>query len=135
MNINKYIKRSEEEAQLTIPVNKKFHTDGNGRWSKVAKSVHVRRIEMTIGLVKDEDGYYNGSDMRVFFTKNAWDINKYGLIYTDVTFIEHLRAFLMEFGFDRAAVEKIRYSEQGMQGELSVSCDAYEFEDYVRALL
>jgi hypothetical protein len=132
MDISQFVTVVGDKAELIIPVRKYFKTDGLGHWSTVSKKVYVRSIEMTIGLVKDEDDYYGSTDMRVYFSRGSWDTRVYGLIYTDVTFKKYLHEFLVGLGFDSAAVYDVHYSEQGMQGSLHVSCDAYDFEEYMR---
>jgi hypothetical protein len=157
MDISQFIIRTGDVAKLIIPVRKYFKTDGKGHWSKIAKKIYVRSIEMEIGLKKDEYEYYDGSsDLRVYFSKSSWDINTHGLIYTDETFMTYVRQFLFGLGFDAAAVNDVVYSEQGMQAvsqvplldvdvwiqtvmngrfeppEGHVSCDAYMLEQRVR---
>jgi hypothetical protein len=46
-----------------------------------------------------------------------------------------VRAALVEAGIDAEAAADVDYSEQGMQDEGRVSCDAYELAKYVRAEL
>ena len=137
MDINKFITLNEDVAELVVPVKKYFETDGLGNWSSVAKRVYVQSIKMTIGLVKDDnvDYYLGSSDLCVFFAKSSWNTSKLGLIYTDKTFKACLRRFLIDIGFDRAAVDDVHYSEQGMQGRLYVSCDAYDLQDWIRKQL
>jgi hypothetical protein len=83
----------------------------------------------------DDDGDAYDSDISIFFTKCSWNIMEYGLIYTDSQFIKEIREYLKSIGFDSEAVDDIDYSEQGMQGKLRVSCDAYKFADHIRDLM
>jgi hypothetical protein len=47
-------------------------------------------------------------------------------------FLQQVKQFLIDNGFDANAVNDITYSEQGMQDDERVSCDAYSFADYLR---
>ena len=66
----------------------------------------------------------------MYFNTADWDVNVDGLIYTDSEFLHELNAFLVEQGLCA-----VTYSEQGMQDDERVSCDAYAFADYVRNTL
>jgi hypothetical protein len=138
-----FVKRVKGGYEVNIPIRKYFHTCGDGHWSKVAKRVFVQRIQMDVSEKKknyddddddDEDDAYD-SDISIFFTKCSWNIMEYGLIYTDSLFIKEIREYLKSIGFDSEAVDDIHYSEQGMQGKLRVSCDAYKFADHIRDLM
>jgi hypothetical protein len=50
-------------------------------------------------------------------------------------FLQQVKQFLIDAGFNADAVNDITYSEQGMQDDERVSCDAYAFADYVRNTL
>lgn len=93
-----------------MEIDFKCLTDGNGLWSSVSKSVHCTQIEIDC------------DELCVYFD-SSWNVEKYGLIYTDSTFIAELRANLNDFGFSPEAVDSIEYSEQGMQGTNYVSFD------------
>ena len=60
-------------------------------------------------------------ELCVHFNSDDWRVDKHGLIYTDSTFMEGLQKYLTEIGLDGSDVS---YSEQGMQGDNYVSCDA-----------
>ena len=126
-----FVERDSEGLLFSIAVNKFFNTCGDGYWSDVAKKVYVESISMYI--VNDaEDG---DGDLAVNYTEATWDNNVDGLIYTDSLFLEEVKQFLIDNGFNAEAVNAITYSEQGMQDDERVSCDAYEFADYVRNTL
>ena len=128
--LQNFIERDSEGMLFTIAVNKFFNTCGDGYWSDIAKEVYVESICMYIVNDADEgDG-----DLAVNYTEDTWDNNAYGLIYTDSLFLEEVKQFLINAGFNAEAVNAITYSEQGMQDDERVSCDAYEFADYVRNL-
>ena len=122
-----------EGFNFEIDVNKTFTTCGDGYWSNVVKEVFVTSISMHIGTESDDGDFYNG-DLAVNYTEATWDNNVDGLIYTDSEFLHCVREFLINAGFNVAAVEDISYSEQGMQDDERVSCDAYAFADYIRTL-
>ena len=92
-----------------------FETSGDGYWSDVAKEVDIE--DMRIAYVSDEGDF---GELRVYFTKDSWDVDNDGLIYTDKQFMTELRTALTGAGFDASDVD---YSEQGMQGDNYVSLD------------
>lgn len=97
-----------------IKFNKTLHTDGQSSyWSR--KKTAVRCTKLHLRQLDDEFG-----ELRVFFDKRTWNINKDGLIYTDNLFERELRRELTKLGLVGSDVE---YSEQGMQGNNYVSCD------------
>jgi hypothetical protein len=124
------VTRNEEGYTLDITVNKLFTVAGDGLWSSTAKQVFVTNITMYIGAV-EEDGY--DGDLAVHTTAETWNEQELGLIYTDKAFIADVRAALVEAGIDAEAAADVTYSEQGMQDDGRVSCDAYALADYVRA--
>jgi hypothetical protein len=129
--LQNFVQRDSEGMLFTIAVNKFFNTCGDGYWSNVAKEVYVESISMYI--VNDaEEG---DGDLAVNYTEATWDNSVDGLIYTDSLFLEQVKQFLIDNGFNADAVNAITYSEQGMQDDERVSCDAYEFADYVRNTL
>ena len=129
--LQNFVERDSEGMLFTIPVNKFFNTCGDGYWSDVAKEVYVESICMYI--VNDaEEG---DGDLAVNYTEATWDNSVDGLIYTDSLFLQQVQQFLIDNGFNAEAVNAITYSEQGMQDDERVSCDAYEFADYVRNTL
>jgi len=132
--VKQYITDTTAEGFLfNIDVNKTFNTAGNGLWSNAIKDVFVTSISMFISTEKDDD-YFCDGDLAVNYTEATWDNNVDGLIYTDKAFIAQVREFLINAGFDNTAVNSIDYSEQGMQDDERVSCDAYAFADYLRTL-
>ena len=132
--VQQYITNTTTEGFLfSIDVNTTFNTAGNGLWSNAVKDVFVTSISMYISTEKDGDWFCDG-DLAVNYTEATWDNNVDGLIYTDKAFLAQVKAFLINAGFDNEAVNAITYSEQGMQDDERVSCDAYSFADYLRTL-
>jgi hypothetical protein len=132
--VKQYITDTTTEGFLfSIDVNTTFNTAGDGLWSNAVKDVFVNSISMYISTEKDGD-YFCDGDLAVNYTEATWDNDKDGLIYTDRAFIAQVKAFLINAGFDNEAVNDITYSEQGMQDDERVSCDAYAFADYLRTL-
>jgi len=125
--------KQAEGFNFEIAVNKTFTTCGDGYWSNVSKEVFVTSISMYIGTEGDGE-YFSDGDLAVNYTEATWDNAVDGLIYTDSEFLHCVREFLINAGFNVAAVEDISYSEQGMQDDERVSCDAYAFADYIRKL-
>ena len=126
----KYFEITDEGVNFSIPVNRTFNTGGDGLWSRVSKPVFVESIDMFIDTENNDYG-----DLAINYDESTWDNDVDGLIYTDNEFIEQVRAFLISQGFNTDAVNGIEYSEQGMQDYGRVSCDAYDFADYLGGLL
>lgn len=126
-----FVQREDGGMFFNIEVNKTFTTSGDGYWSNVVKDVFVNSISMFIVNDADEgDG-----DLAISFAEETWDNDVDGLIYTDTAFLQQVKQFLIDNGFNADAVNAITYSEQGMQDYGRVSCDAFEFADYVRNTL
>lgn len=128
--------------RFSFPIKKPIvcKTDGKGLWSRDARTITIRRIELDyISPEMDftnwgvtTDGAYVVTDselyvtFRVYFTKKDWNIHKHGFIYTDNSFIRDLRkqmnALPMFRGiFTTRGDAAVDYTEQGMQGENYVS--------------
>ena len=120
-----------EGFNFEIAVNKTFTTAGDGYWSNVSKDVFVTSISMYISTEQDDNSFCDG-DLAVNYTEATWDNAVDGLIYTDKAFLAQVKEFLIAQGFNAEAVNDISYSEQGMQDDERVSCDAYAFADYMR---
>jgi len=90
-------------------------TDGSGFWSSVAKEVFV--TQMGVSYLNDEGDF---GELRVYFDTDTWNVNEDGLIYTDKLFLETLKSYMVDMGYDGSDVS---YSEQGMQGDSYVSFD------------
>lgn len=103
---------------LDKKVNWQTHTDGKGYWTSFAQAVTVVRVELA--YVNSEGDF---GELRAYFDTRAWDVNKVGLIYTDLHWIDEFRGLVRSLGFTRNACEDIIYSEQGMQGDNYVSMD------------
>jgi hypothetical protein len=99
-------------------VNATLNTNGNGYWSRTVAAVEITRLQLA--YTNDELDF---GELRVYFNKATWDVNKQGLIYTDKQFMRELKELLTSKGFDASDVS---YSEQGMQGDTYVSCDVGE---------
>ena len=119
----------DEGFELNITVDKEFTVCGDGLWSNTAKKVLVTGICMFINTDKDEgDG-----DLAIIYDEATWNNDTLGLIYTDSEFLECVRTELIKAGISIEAAEDVEYSEQGMQDDGRVSCDAYALADYIRA--
>ena len=95
-----------------------LHTSGNGYWSSEERAVRIK--DMKLGYVSDELDF---GELRVFFDRKTWNVDKNGLIYTDRLFERELQAFLDAHGLPG---NDVWYSEQGMQGDDYVSLDIGE---------
>ena len=108
-----------------MKVNRIFHTDGSGLWSKCAREVKITKINFEYDL-SDVD-YYGWPCLYIHFTRNTWKVKEDGLIYTDHLFIKELREYLTSLGLPGDMCE---YSEQGAQGWTYVHCEVnVEFID------
>lgn len=100
-----------------------FSTNGTGWWSKTKANITITDMTVTescwdyqVGVVD----FPEFGELRVYFDTKTWDVDDYGLIYTDNRFLKELRAFLNMHGLPGSDVD---YSEQGMQGDDYVSLD------------
>jgi hypothetical protein len=131
---SKYITNTTTDGLLfSVNVNKTFTTAGDGLWSNKQKEVFVESISMFIGTEKEND-FFNDGDLAINYTNATWNNDVDGLIYTDSAFLQQVKAFLINEGFDNDVVNAISYSEQGMQDDERVSCDANDFADYMRLI-
>mmetsp|Transcript_49232 Transcript_49232/g.123400 ORF Transcript_49232/g.123400 Transcript_49232/m.123400 type:complete len:136 (-) Transcript_49232:293-700(-) len=111
-----------------------LHTDGSGFWSAKMKAVRVISLDLnTFG--GDEEGVDEFGELWVVFETQkgktgSWQVEEYGLIYTDQLFLQELKALVTKL-MGEAAADDINYSEQGMQGEEYVSLDAGK--DFIKA--
>lgn len=122
----KYIRVAKNDAVLTIePKNLLLHTSGKGLWSIRADAVPIAEITQYV------DFEYGGTELKVVFDPDDWDVSKAGLIYTDPLFERELRAYMKTLGFPAKIVDDIGYSEQGMQEEDYVSFDAYDLGNLI----
>lgn len=93
-----------------------LNTSGDGYWSDLAKAVRI--TELCLGYETDECDY---GELRVHFNTVDWRPDRDGLIYTDTKFKAELHVYLHSLGLPS---HDVSYSEQGMQGDNYVSCDA-----------
>ena len=131
--VQQFIENTEDGFNFEIVVNKTFTTAGDGLWSNIVKDVFVESISMFISTENNEGDFYDG-DLAINYTNATWDNDVDGLIYTDSAFLQQVKAFLINEGFDNDIVNAISYSEQGMQDDERVSCDANEFANYIRMI-
>lgn len=105
-------------------------TDGEGFWNRVDKDVRVVKLDLVVAHPSKFFYYYSqGSfELRAYWDKRTWNVNKNGLIYTDKLWFATFRKSLIELGFSRKALSKVGYSEQGMQGSDYVSMDVVNDE-------
>ena len=100
-------------------VNFVTKTNGRGYWSTTAKTVRIDRV--ALAYVDEENTF---GELRAYFDPEEWDVDAYGLIYTDMMW-KHSFLTCMEnvLGFSPDATLDVSYSEQGMQGHNYVSMD------------
>jgi hypothetical protein len=100
-------------------VNFVTRTNGNGYWSKKAKTVRINRVELASVSNNNDFG-----ELRVYFDTQDWNVESDGLIYSDMGW-KHSFLTCMEktFGLSPDAILDVSYTEQGMQGIDYVSMD------------
>ena len=100
-------------------VNFVTKTSGDGFWAEAVKTVRVNRVELA--YLNDEGDF---GELRVYFNTQDWDVNRDGLIYSDMGW-KHtfLTCMENELGFSSDAILDVYFSEQGMQGVDYVSMD------------
>jgi hypothetical protein len=96
-------------------------TNGVGLWSSESNKEVQGCMYFTL-LKTESDGEVYGGTATFHFSKEDWDVDKYGLIYTDEGFLDSIHNKLKEAGFEK--YQEINYSEQGMQGDDYVDFDA-----------
>jgi len=96
-----------------------LNTNGRGYWSRKATAVAITKLDLQ--YINNERDF---GELCVYFNTATWDVSTDGLIYTDKQFMQELRAYLQTIGFSEAEANDVNYSEQGMQTEEYVSCDA-----------
>ena len=131
---------ANEGVEFNIACDEVYTTSGDGYWSDVVKNVRVTSMGVYISLEgNDEDGYSDG-DFYVCYDEATWDNSVDGLIYTDSAFIANVRDKVrdvlaqlnVDYDVANELVADLDYSEQGMQDDGRVSCDAYALVDYLR---
>lgn len=131
---------NDEGFMFNVETDEVYTTAGDGYWSDAVKDVRVVAMGMFVSTAADEDERCDG-DFYVCYDEATWNIDKDGLIYTDSAFIanvqDKMRDVLIGMGVDdelaNTLVADITYSEQGMQDDGRVSCDAYELADFLRS--
>jgi len=94
-------------------------TEGSGYWSGVVKDF-VKIIELDLNTYEGHDDCF---ELRAYFSKKTWNVEKHGLIYTDKLWLTTFKKSLIDLGFSKKGLNAVDYSEQGMQGEDYVSMD------------
>ena len=92
-----------------------LHTSGTSSRSKVSKAVRITGFSIwTDGTAAEVTAAYNTDD---------WNPKVDGLIYTDPTFLEELKAYFTQQGVD---ARELNYSEHCLQNENYVHLTAGE---------
>lgn len=98
-------------------------TNGNGHWSRFSKDILHKKISLVVTFHDPELKIPSMTELRVYFSKEDWDTEEHGLIYTDRQWIINLKSNFVKLGFSKSSLKKLVYSEQGMQGDDYVSMD------------
>jgi hypothetical protein len=94
---------------------------GDGYWSRQPGRI-VRVV--SLGYYESEQGW---GELKAYFNREDWP-NTAGLIYTDRLWLETFKQNLQTMaGLEDGELDKIAYSEQGMQGRDYVSMDVFNF--------
>ena len=131
---------NDEGFNFAVKLNEVYTTAGDGYWSEAVKDVRVTEMGVYVGTQSDDGEFYSDGDFYVLYDEATWDNATDGLIYTDGAFIANVRDFMrdvllrMDVDDDVAneLVANLDYSEQGMQDDGRVSCDAYALVDFLR---
>ena len=131
---------NDEGFNFAVKLNEVYTTAGDGYWSEVSKDVRVTEMGVYVGTQSDDGEFYSDGDFYVLYDEATWDNATDGLIYTDSAFIANVRDFMRDVLLrmdvdDELANElagDISYSEQGMQDDGRVSCDAYALVNFLR---
>lgn len=107
-------------------LNLETRTSGDGYWSSEQRDVGITRLDVFNLFYRD--GFR--AELRAYFKKKDWNVDKHGLIYTDTAWIQFFKDQLLSIGFSKESLDKVDYSEQGMQGSDYVSMDVGD--DFVR---
>jgi len=117
----------EELTHCLVPIpnfKTTLNTYGNGLWSREERKItHSKAAISYYGDGNLSKLTHAHAELRVFFPKKDWDVEKHGLIYTDKAWLRELKAYLKSVGFSNKAANDVDYSEQGMQGDNYVSLD------------
>lgn len=108
--------------------NVQLNSAGNGLWSSEERKVNHTKAKLRVYCYDIDSSKFkinknNSNELKIFFTKKDWDVEKFGLIYTDKRWIRELREYLKSLGFSKKASNSVDYTEQGMQGDNYVSLD------------
>lgn len=103
-----------------------FCTAKGGLWGapsedKNSQVVRVTKLELIEASIVEPDETITSYELRVYFDKRTWNINRNGLLYTDESFERDLRKGLRQLGYRGASA--VDGSEQGMQGNTYFSGD------------
>ena len=131
---------NDEGFNFAVALDEVYTTAGDGLWSAVSKDVRVTEMGVYVGTKSSDGEFYSDGDFYVLYDEATWDNATDGLIYTDSAFIANVRDFMrdvllrMDIDDDVAneLVGDITYSEQGMQDDGRVSCDAYALVEFLR---
>lgn len=96
-------------------------TNGKGFWTRVVKKVDITSID--VAYVNETNTF---GELRAYFTPESWDVERDGLIYSDMHWLYGFRNQLVLRGFSASAALDVNFSEQGMQGDNYVSMDVGE---------
>jgi hypothetical protein len=117
------------DLQYCRPVNFECRTQG-GLWSRQTDKIIKHKKICLIVLPQPISQVYSNNPSRysldVFFDENDWNTKKDGLIYTDKLWLKDFKNNLLKIGFNSESLEKLSYSEQGLQGTNAVNLDAHE---------
>ena len=114
---------------MKVKFKETINTSGKGLWSNVSKDVKFTYIEIS--------EYY----IDVYFDNRSWNIDKYGLIYSDNEWLNNFKNILIEkYELDSSLINAIIYTEQGLQGYNRINLEILklkngEYEDCLDELI
>lgn len=127
-NLVNYVTKRAGRYELVMPLDLTWKTNGDGLWSRAKKPVKVTQLLLHI---YDTGQDLMPEDLQVRFDTATWGVYQDGLIYSDTAFVRQLRQFLVSQGTPAPIAGRVDYSEQGMQGDDYVSCDAFAFGEFI----
>ena len=130
-----------EGFNFAVKLDEVYTTAGDGLWSEAVKDVRVTEMGVYVGTKSSDGEFYSDGDFYVLYDEATWNNDEDGLIYTDSAFIANVRDFmrdvLLRMDVDdelaNELVGDLDYSEQGMQDDGRVSCDAYALVNFLRS--
>lgn len=100
---------------------------GGGKFNLYTNFTETEKAKLKgidVSLILDLDTSFEYSSyLEAHFDPNVYDVNRFGLLYTDDTFAKEVIKLLNILGIETDPENDVFYSEQGMQGRQYVHFD------------